>query len=191
MVVYSEPAMVLEKDLEVPLSYFIPCHSTHLLIVLKHTVCSILLSANKVLLALLSVWQQLVLLPLPKSSLLITFSLLLIRFILQLLHSHLQIVNEAAKYRYRSGDEFNVGSLTIRTPYGAVGHGGLYHSQSPEAYFCHTPGLKVVVPSSPAEAKGLLLSSIRDPNPVIFFEPKWIYRHAYFNNTTNTSKIRC
>jgi 2-oxoisovalerate dehydrogenase E1 component beta subunit len=87
-----------------------------------------------------------------------------------------QIVNEAAKYRYRSGNQFNVGSLTIRTPYGAVGHGGVYHSQSPEAYFCHTPGLKVVVPSNPYDAKGLLLASIRDPNPVIFFEPKLYYR---------------
>jgi 2-oxoisovalerate dehydrogenase E1 component beta subunit len=55
-----------------------------------------------------------------------------------------QIVNEAAKYRYRSGNQFNVGGLTIRAPYGAVGHGGHYHSQSPEAYFCHTPGLKVL-----------------------------------------------
>jgi 2-oxoisovalerate dehydrogenase E1 component beta subunit len=89
-----------------------------------------------------------------------------------------QIVNEAAKYRYRSGNQFNVAGLTIRTPYGAVGHGGLYHSQSPEAYFCHTPGLKVVVPSTPASAKGLLLASIRDPNPVIFLEPKWLYRSA-------------
>lgn len=89
-----------------------------------------------------------------------------------------QIVNEAAKYRYRSGGQFNVAPLTFRTPYGAVGHGGLYHSQSPEAYFAHTPGLKVVVPSTPREAKGLLLASIRDPNPVIFFEPKQIYRSA-------------
>lgn len=87
-----------------------------------------------------------------------------------------QIVNEAAKYRYRSGNQFNVGGLTIRTPYGAVGHGALYHSQSPEAYFCHTPGLKVVVPRNPREAKGLLLASIRDPNPVIFLEPKAMYR---------------
>mmetsp|Transcript_17336 Transcript_17336/g.22680 ORF Transcript_17336/g.22680 Transcript_17336/m.22680 type:complete len:405 (+) Transcript_17336:325-1539(+) len=87
-----------------------------------------------------------------------------------------QIVNEAAKYRYRSGNQFNVGGLTIRAPYGAVGHGGHYHSQSPEAYFTHTPGLKVVVPRNPIEAKGLLLSSIRDPNPVIFLEPKAIYR---------------
>lgn len=87
-----------------------------------------------------------------------------------------QIVNEAAKYRYRSGNQFNVGGLTIRSPYGAVGHGGLYHSQSPEAYFAHTPGLKVVMARSPITAKGLLLSCIRDPNPCIFFEPKALYR---------------
>lgn len=89
-----------------------------------------------------------------------------------------QIVNEAAKYRYRSGNQFNVGGLTFRSPYGAVGHGALYHSQSPEAYFAHTPGLKVVIPSTPTQAKGLLLSAIRDPNPVLFFEPKWLYRSA-------------
>ena len=89
-----------------------------------------------------------------------------------------QIVNEAAKYRYRSGNQFDVGGLTIRAPYGAVGHGALYHSQSPEAYFCHTPGLKVVVPSNPVDAKGLLLASIRDRNPVIFLEPKGMYRSA-------------
>ncbi|KAJ7557049.1 hypothetical protein O6H91_05G109800 [Diphasiastrum complanatum] len=77
-----------------------------------------------------------------------------------------QIVNEAAKFRYRSGNLFNCG----------VGHGALYHSQSPEAYFCHVPGLKVVIPRSPTQAKGLLLAAIRDPNPVIFFEPKWLYR---------------
>jgi 2-oxoisovalerate dehydrogenase E1 component beta subunit len=87
-----------------------------------------------------------------------------------------QIVNEAAKFRYRSGDEFNSGGLTIRTPYGGGIDGGLYHSQSPEAYFCHTPGLKVVIPSNAYQAKGLLLSAIRDPDPVIFFEPKAIYR---------------
>ena len=69
-----------------------------------------------------------------------------------------QIVNEAAKYRYRSGNCFNCGSLTIRAPYGAVGHGGHYHSQSPEAYFAHTPGLKVVMPRDPITAKGLLLA---------------------------------
>jgi len=89
-----------------------------------------------------------------------------------------QIVNEAAKFRYRSGNQFNCGGLTFRTPCGAVGHGGLYHSQSPEAYFTHTPGLKVVMPSTPSDAKGLLLASIRDPNPVVFFEPKALYRAA-------------
>eukprot|EP01088_Endostelium_zonatum_P002159 TRINITY_DN1261_c0_g1_i1.p1 TRINITY_DN1261_c0_g1~~TRINITY_DN1261_c0_g1_i1.p1 ORF type:complete len:390 (-),score=81.55 TRINITY_DN1261_c0_g1_i1:30-1199(-) len=89
-----------------------------------------------------------------------------------------QIINEAAKYRYRSGNLFSVGGLTFRTPYGAVGHGGLYHSQSPETHFIHTPGLKVVIPSNPVEAKGLLLASIRDPNPVIFFEPKRLYRSS-------------
>lgn len=89
-----------------------------------------------------------------------------------------QIVNEAAKYRYRSGGMFNCGGLTIRTPYGSVGHGGLYHSQSPEAYFCHTPGLKVVVPNNPIQAKGLLLASIREQNPVLFLEPKWLYRSS-------------
>ena len=87
-----------------------------------------------------------------------------------------QIVNEAAKFRYRSGNEFNVGGLTIRSPYGGGIHGGLYHSQSPEAYFTGTPGLKVVIPRNPYQAKGLLLASIRDDNPVIFFEPKRLYR---------------
>lgn len=87
-----------------------------------------------------------------------------------------QIVNESAKFRYRSGNEFNVGNLTIRTPYGGGIAGGLYHSQSPEAYFAHTPGLKIVVPRNPYQAKGLLLAAIRDKNPVIFFEPKKLYR---------------
>lgn len=87
-----------------------------------------------------------------------------------------QIVNESAKFRYRSGNEFNVGTLTIRTPYGGGIAGGHYHSQSPEAYFTHTPGLKLVVPRNPEQAKGLLLASIRDNNPVIFFEPKRLYR---------------
>lgn len=87
-----------------------------------------------------------------------------------------QIVNEAAKMRYRSGGQFNCGGVTFRSPCGAVGHGGLYHSQSPEAYFAHTPGLKVVMARSPAQAKGLLLSCIRDPDPCVFFEPKALYR---------------
>src|SRR5690606_10284283 len=89
-----------------------------------------------------------------------------------------QIVNETAKYRYRSGDLFNVGGLTIRTPYGGGISGGHYHSQSPEAYFAHSPGLKVVVPRNPYEAQGLLLAAIRDPDPVLFFEPKRLYRAA-------------
>jgi 2-oxoisovalerate dehydrogenase E1 component beta subunit len=89
-----------------------------------------------------------------------------------------QLVNEAAKWRYRSGSTSHVGGLTIRTPYGAVGHGGHYHSQSPEGYYSHTPGLKVVVPRDCIQAKGLLLAAIRDPNPVIFFEPKALYRNA-------------
>ncbi|MES3674798.1 alpha-ketoacid dehydrogenase subunit beta [Halomonas elongata] len=87
-----------------------------------------------------------------------------------------QIVNETAKFRYRSGDLFNVGGLTLRAPYGGGISGGHYHSQSPEAYFAHTPGLKVVIPRNPYEAKGLLLASIRDPDPVLFFEPKRLYR---------------
>lgn len=92
-----------------------------------------------------------------------------------------QIVNEAAKFRYRSGNLFDCGKLTIRAPSGAVGHGALYHSQSVEAYFAHCPGIKVVVPRSPIQTKGLLLASIRDPNPVIFFEPKILYRQAVEN----------
>ncbi|KAF8773525.1 2-oxoisovalerate dehydrogenase subunit beta like protein [Argiope bruennichi] len=89
-----------------------------------------------------------------------------------------QITNEAAKLRFRSGNEFNCGGLTIRTPYGAVGHGALYHSQCPEAFFAHIPGIKVVIPRGPLQAKGLLLSCIRDKNPCIFFEPKILYRMA-------------
>uniref|UniRef100_A0A7E4W6R5 2-oxoisovalerate dehydrogenase subunit beta, mitochondrial n=1 Tax=Panagrellus redivivus TaxID=6233 RepID=A0A7E4W6R5_PANRE len=89
-----------------------------------------------------------------------------------------QIVNEAAKYRYRSGGQFNSGKLTIRATWGAVGHGALYHSQSPEANFTHTPGLKVVIPRGPIQAKGLLLACIEDPDPCIFFEPKVLYRAA-------------
>jgi 2-oxoisovalerate dehydrogenase E1 component beta subunit len=89
-----------------------------------------------------------------------------------------QLVNEAAKFRYRSGNEFNCGKLTIRTPCSAVGHGSLYHSQSPEAYFAHTPGLKVVMPRGATKAKGLLLSCIRSKDPCIFFEPKILYRSA-------------
>ena len=86
-----------------------------------------------------------------------------------------QIVSEAAKLRYRSGGQYSA-PMVIRTPYGGGIRGGLYHSQSGEAYFCHTPGLKVVIPSTPADAKGLLIASIEDPDPVIFLEPKALYR---------------
>jgi 2-oxoisovalerate dehydrogenase E1 component beta subunit len=87
-----------------------------------------------------------------------------------------QIINETAKWRYRSGGQFTCGTLTIRTPYGGGIAGGHYHSQSPEAFFAHIPGLKVVIPRNPRQAKGLLLASIRDDNPVLFMEPKKLYR---------------
>jgi 2-oxoisovalerate dehydrogenase E1 component beta subunit len=88
-----------------------------------------------------------------------------------------QIVNELAKYRYRSGGQFGC-PLVIRTPSGGGIKGGHYHSQSQEAYFIHTPGLKVVMPSNPYDAKGMLLASLAQNDPVIFFEPKRIYRAA-------------
>jgi len=86
-----------------------------------------------------------------------------------------QIVSEAAKLRYRSGGQYTA-PMVIRAPFGGGIRGGLYHSQSGEAYFCHTPGLKVVVPSTPHDAKGLLIASIQDPDPVLFLEPKALYR---------------
>lgn len=90
-----------------------------------------------------------------------------------------QIVNEAAKYRYRDGIcDRSAGGLTIRMPCGAVGHGALYHSQSPESLFTHVPGVRVVIPRSPSQAKGLLLAAIRSNDPVIFMEPKILYRAA-------------
>ncbi len=88
-----------------------------------------------------------------------------------------QIVNELAKYRYRSGGEYPA-KLVIRTPVGGGIKGGHYHSQHPEAAFIHVAGLKVVCPSNPYDAKGLLLASIQDPDPVLFFEPKRVYRAA-------------
>ena len=88
-----------------------------------------------------------------------------------------QIVNEVAKLRYRSGGQMAC-SMVIRMPYGGGIRGGHYHSQSPEAYFAHTPGLKVVIPSTPYDAKGLLTAAIRDDNPVLFMEPKKLYRSA-------------
>jgi 2-oxoisovalerate dehydrogenase E1 component beta subunit len=86
-----------------------------------------------------------------------------------------QIVSELAKLRYRSGGQYPA-RMVIRTPYGGGVKGGHYHSQSTEAYFIHTPGLTVVTPSSPYDTKGLLLSAMRSPDPVIFLEPKRIYR---------------
>ena len=88
-----------------------------------------------------------------------------------------QLINEASKYRYRSGGSFNCGGLTVRSPYGAMGHGGMYHSQSPEGFLTHVPGLKIVIPSNPSEAKGLLLACIFDENPCVFLEPKSLYHH--------------
>jgi 2-oxoisovalerate dehydrogenase E1 component beta subunit len=88
-----------------------------------------------------------------------------------------QIVSELAKMRYRSGGEYT-SKIVIRSPVGGGIRGGHYHSQSPEALFIHTAGLKVVCPSNPYDAKGLLLASIRDPDPVLFFEPKRVYRAA-------------
>jgi 2-oxoisovalerate dehydrogenase E1 component beta subunit len=86
-----------------------------------------------------------------------------------------QIVNELAKFRYRSGGQYPC-PVVIRTPVGGGIRGGHYHSQSPEALFIHTPGLKVVAPSNPYDAKGLLLASMRQNDPVLFMEPKRIYR---------------
>jgi 2-oxoisovalerate dehydrogenase E1 component beta subunit len=86
-----------------------------------------------------------------------------------------QIVSEAARIRYRSNGDWSV-PMVIRTPYGGGIHGALYHSQSIEAFFCHMPGLKVVAPSTPYDAKGLLKASIEDPDPVLFLEHKKCYR---------------
>ena len=88
-----------------------------------------------------------------------------------------QIISQAAKMRYRSGGQFTA-PLVIRTPSGGGVKGGHHHSQSPEAYYAHTPGLKVVMPSTPYDAKGLLKAAIRGDDPVIFFEPKRLYRAA-------------
>jgi 2-oxoisovalerate dehydrogenase E1 component beta subunit len=86
-----------------------------------------------------------------------------------------QIVSEVAKLRYRSGGDCAC-PMVIRTPYGGGIRGGTYHSQSPEAYFTQTPGIKVVIPSTPADAKGLLLCALQSPDPVLFMEPKRLYR---------------
>ena len=86
-----------------------------------------------------------------------------------------QLVSEAARMRYRSNNGYAV-PMVVRAPYGGGVHGALYHSQSVEAFFTHVPGLKVVVPSTPHDAKGLLRASIRDDDPVLFFEHKKMYR---------------
>lgn len=86
-----------------------------------------------------------------------------------------QIVNEAATIRYRSNGQWGC-PVVFRSPFGAGVHGGLYHSQSVEALFCHIPGLKVVIPASAYDAKGLMLAAIRDPDPVMFYEHKKMYR---------------
>jgi len=86
-----------------------------------------------------------------------------------------QIVSEAARMRYRTNGTVPV-PIVIRAPYGGGVHGALYHSQSVEAFFAHVPGLKVVIPSTPYDAKGLLRSAIRDNDPVLFFEHKKLYR---------------
>jgi 2-oxoisovalerate dehydrogenase E1 component beta subunit len=86
-----------------------------------------------------------------------------------------QIVSEAARVRYRSNGDFGV-PMVIRVPYGGGVHGALYHSQSIEAFFCHVPGLKVVAPATPYDAKGLLKASVEDPDPVLFLEHKKCYR---------------
>jgi len=86
-----------------------------------------------------------------------------------------QIVNEAARTRYRTLGDFPC-PIVIRAPFGGGVHGALYHSQSPEAMYCHSPGLKVVAPSNPYDAKGLLIAAIRDPDPVLFLEHKRAYR---------------
>ena len=88
-----------------------------------------------------------------------------------------QIVSEAAKISFRSDGRWTV-PIVIRTPYGAGIHGALYHSQSIESFYCHVPGLKVVVPSTPADVKGLLHTAVEDPDPVMFLEPKKLYRLA-------------
>jgi 2-oxoisovalerate dehydrogenase E1 component beta subunit len=86
-----------------------------------------------------------------------------------------QILSEMARMRYRSNDAFHL-PITLRAPYGGGVHGALYHSQSIEAFFAHVPGLKIVIPSTPSDARGLLRTSIRDEDPVIFLEHKKMYR---------------
>jgi 2-oxoisovalerate dehydrogenase E1 component beta subunit len=100
-----------------------------------------------------------------------------------------QITNELAKLRYRTGGEW-IAPMTIRAPSGGGIRGGLYHSQSPEAYYTHTPGLCVVMPSNPHDAKGLLISSIECDDPVVFLEPKRLYRGMFDGDPTKVTPWR-
>ena len=88
-----------------------------------------------------------------------------------------QVVCHLGRIRSRSRGKLSV-PLVLRAPHGGLIHAPEHHSESPEAYFCHTPGIKVVIPSTPYDAKGLLLAAIEDPDPVVFFEPKLLYRSA-------------
>ncbi len=106
-----------------------------------------------------------------------------------------QIINEVGKYRYRSGGQYHL-PMVIRMPFGGGIRGGHYHSQSPEAFYCHCPGLRIVVPSGPYEAKGLLLAALESEDPVIFLEPKRVYRSVkasvpidYYTLPLQTSQI--
>ncbi len=99
-----------------------------------------------------------------------------------------QIVSEAARVHYRSNGRWTV-PMVIRVPYGGGIHGALYHSQSIEAFYSHVPGLKVVVPSTPADAKGLLWEAVEDPDPVMFLEPKRLYRLAKGPYPTGSHRV--
>src|SRR5271170_1932012 len=101
-----------------------------------------------------------------------------IQFVDYILPAYDQLVSEAARLRYRSGGEFWA-PITVRSPYGGGVSGGQTHSQSPEAIFAHVSGLKTVIPSTPYDAKGLLIAAIEDDDPVIFLEPKRIYNGPF------------
>ncbi len=98
-----------------------------------------------------------------------------------------QLTSEAARIRYRSGGEFTA-PITVRTPYGGGIFGGQTHSQSPEALFAHVVGLKVVIPSTPYDAKGLLIAAVEDDDPVIFLEPKRLYTGPFEGHSTDGVK---
>jgi 2-oxoisovalerate dehydrogenase E1 component beta subunit len=110
-----------------------------------------------------------------------------IQFVDYILPAYDQLVSEAARLRYRSGGEFWA-PITVRSPYGGGIFGGQTHSQSPEALFAHVTGLKTIIPSNPYDAKGLLISSIEDDDPVIFMEPKRIYNGPFSGRHDETLK---